>query len=103
MNTGIYVTCTNGTGINYTTGTGFLVGDVYASNADLNFYAGTGNVYPFGAVFGPPSASRIFGRQSTEIIAGATPIRTSVNPILAVSIAIETSIAAARPIPPATQ
>ena len=60
VNTGIYVTTSNGTGINYTTGTGFVVGDVYASNADLQFLAGTGNGYPFGAVFGPPAGSRIF-------------------------------------------
>jgi hypothetical protein len=57
---GFYVTVTNGTAINYTTGTGFLQGDLYASNADIEFFAGTGNVYPFGAIFGPPSASRIW-------------------------------------------
>ena len=57
---GFYVTVTNGTAINYTTGTGFLQGDLYASNADVEFFAGTGNVYPFGAIFGPPSASRIW-------------------------------------------
>jgi len=43
------------------------------------------------------------GRQTTEMIAGATPIRTSVNPNLASSMAMDMSIAAARPIPPATQ
>ncbi|MCK5940803.1 MAG: hypothetical protein KAI24_02440 [Planctomycetes bacterium] len=57
---GFYVTCTNGTGINYTTGTGFTQGTLYAQNADIDFFAGTGNVYPFGAVFGPPTASRIW-------------------------------------------
>ncbi|MGC6488631.1 MAG: hypothetical protein ACON4Z_13370, partial [Planctomycetota bacterium] len=57
---GFYVTVTNGTAINYTTGAGFLVGDVFASNADLEFLAGTGNVYPFANVFGPPSGTRVF-------------------------------------------
>ena len=57
---GFYVTVTNGAAINYTTGTGFLQGDLYASNADIEFFAGTGNVYPFGAIFGPPTASRIW-------------------------------------------
>ena len=57
---GFYVTVTNGTSMNYTTGTGFQVGDVYASNADIEFLAGTGNVYPFANVFGPPSGSRVF-------------------------------------------
>ena len=57
---GFYVTVTNGTAINYTTGTGFLQGDLYASNADIEFFAGTGNVYPFGTIFGPPTASRIW-------------------------------------------
>jgi hypothetical protein len=60
VNTGIYVTLSNGTGINYTTGTGYVVGDVYASDANLEFLAGTGNVYPFGAVFGPPSSTRVW-------------------------------------------
>ena len=57
---GFYVTVTNGTAINYTTGSGFLVGDVFASNDDLEFLAGTGNVYPFANVFGPPSGTRVF-------------------------------------------
>ena len=57
---GFYVTVTNGTAMNYTTEAGFQVGDVYASNADIEFLAGTGNVYPFANVFGPPSGSRIF-------------------------------------------
>ncbi|MCK5944396.1 MAG: hypothetical protein KAI24_20580, partial [Planctomycetes bacterium] len=57
---GFYVTCTNGTGINYTTGTGFTQGTLYTSNADVEFFAGTGNVYPFGTIFGPPTASRIW-------------------------------------------
>ena len=35
------------------------------------------------------SLARIFGRHNTEIIAGATPIRTSVNPIFAVSSTTE--------------
>ena len=56
---GFYVTTTT-SGIRYTTGTGFLVGDVYASNTDLEFLAGTGNGANFGSVFGPPSASRIW-------------------------------------------
>jgi len=57
---GFYVTVSNGNALNYTTGTGFAVGDVYASNADLEVLAGTGNTYPFGSVFGPPTSSRIF-------------------------------------------
>lgn len=70
LNTGIYVTVTNGTGINYTTGTGFLVGDVYAADANLEFLAGTGNVYPFGAVFGPPSGTRIWNGNIYYTVAG---------------------------------
>jgi hypothetical protein len=49
------------------------------------------------------SAARIFGRHTTEIIAGATPILTSVNPNSAVSTAMLMSSPAARPMPPATQ
>jgi hypothetical protein len=49
------------------------------------------------------SAGRSLGRHTTEITAGATPIRTSVKPNLALSIATEMSHAAARPMPPATQ
>ena len=49
------------------------------------------------------SARRILGRQTTEMTAGTTPTRTSVNPNIAVSMAIEMSMAAAMPTPPATQ
>ena len=73
------MTVSNGTSINYTTGAGFLVGDVYASNADIEFLAGTGNVYPFGSVFGPPSGTRIFNGniyytvQPGQVCGRATP------------------------------
>ena len=56
---GFYVTTTTG-GIRYTTGAGFPVGSLYAANADLEFYAGTGNVYQFGTFFGNATASRVW-------------------------------------------
>ena len=49
------------------------------------------------------SANRILGRHTTEIIAGASPSRTSLKPNCAVSTATEMSITAARPTPPAMQ
>ena len=73
VNTGIYVTVNSGVGINYLTGTGFVVGDVYASNSDLEFLAGTGNVYPFGVTFGPPAASRVFSGNIYYQLAGGGP------------------------------
>ena len=78
VNTGVYVTVTNGTAINYTTGTGFVVGDVYAADSNLEFLAGTGNVYPFGAVFGPPSSTRIWnGNIYYTVASGNFPSVTS--------------------------
>ena len=73
VNTGIYVTVNSGVGINYLTGTGFVVGDVFASNSDLEFLAGTGNVYPFGVTFGPPAASRVFSGNIYYQLAGGGP------------------------------
>jgi hypothetical protein len=46
-----YVTVTNGTSMNYTNGT--TTGALYASNADLEFYEGSGLAYPFNANFNP--------------------------------------------------
>ncbi|MFT6081635.1 MAG: hypothetical protein ACI8UD_002920 [Planctomycetota bacterium] len=46
-----YVTVTNGTAINYTNGT--ATGALFASNADLEFYEGSGLAYPFVANFNP--------------------------------------------------
>lgn len=46
-----YVTVTNGTAINYTNGT--TQGAVFASDANLTFFEGTGNAYPFGGFFTP--------------------------------------------------
>jgi|AMFO01.1.fsa_nt_gi hypothetical protein len=50
---GFYVTVTtpNVLGLNYTNGT--AVGNVFASDANIQFLEGTGNSYPFGAVFQP--------------------------------------------------
>ena len=48
------------------------------------------------------SPRRIFGRHTTEMIAGMTPTRTSVNPSRTSSRAMEMSQAAASPTPPAT-
>ena len=56
---GFYVTTTTG-GIRYTTGAGFPVGSLYTANSDLEFYAGTGNVYQFGTFFGNATASRVW-------------------------------------------
>ena len=54
-----YVTTTTG-GIRYTTN-GAPWGSLYASNADLDFNAGSGNVYPFGSAFGnTTSSSRVW-------------------------------------------
>ena len=49
------------------------------------------------------TASPSLGMQTTEIIAGTAPTRTSVKPNRASSTLTDRSIAAARPIPPATQ
>ncbi|MAG54759.1 MAG: hypothetical protein CMJ83_00555 [Planctomycetes bacterium] len=46
-----YVTVTNGTAINYTNGT--TTGNLFASDANLNFYEGGGLSYPFGSNFNP--------------------------------------------------
>ncbi len=46
-----YVTVTNGTSINYTNGS--VTGSLYASNAELEFYEGSGLAYPFSANFNP--------------------------------------------------
>jgi hypothetical protein len=46
-----YVTVTNGTAINYTSGT--ATGALFASNADLEFYEGSGLAYPFQFNFNP--------------------------------------------------
>ncbi|MFK7741393.1 MAG: hypothetical protein AB8H80_13840 [Planctomycetota bacterium] len=46
-----YVTVTNGTSINYTNGG--TTGDVFASNADLQFLEGAGLAYPFSSDFNP--------------------------------------------------
>ncbi|MFK7743390.1 MAG: hypothetical protein AB8H80_23945 [Planctomycetota bacterium] len=46
-----YVTVTNGTSINYTNGT--TTGGLFTSNADLEFYEGSGLAYPFSANFNP--------------------------------------------------
>lgn len=47
---GFYVTTTAGT-LTYTNGT--TLGNVFASNSDIQFLEGIGNAYPFGAVFSP--------------------------------------------------
>mmetsp|Transcript_11391 Transcript_11391/g.27313 ORF Transcript_11391/g.27313 Transcript_11391/m.27313 type:complete len:202 (-) Transcript_11391:21-626(-) len=49
------------------------------------------------------SARRNLGRQTTDITAGHTPSRTSVNPISASSERTEISVAAAKPTPPPVQ
>ena len=46
-----YVTVTNGTSINYTNGT--TTGALFTSNADMEFYEGSGLAYPFTANFNP--------------------------------------------------
>ena len=46
-----YVTMTTTTAINYTNGG--TVGDVWASDANLELYEGAGKVYPFGSTFQP--------------------------------------------------
>jgi hypothetical protein len=49
-----YITTQNqslGSGNIYTDGSG--VGNLYASNADLEFYEGVGNQYPFAGTFTP--------------------------------------------------
>lgn len=48
---GFYVTVTNGTGINYTNGT--TTGALYTSDANLEFYEGSGHSYPFSSNFNP--------------------------------------------------
>lgn len=47
----IYVTVTNGPGINYTNGS--LEGAVFASDSNIEILEGTGNSYPFGFAFRP--------------------------------------------------
>mmetsp|Transcript_81079 Transcript_81079/g.229633 ORF Transcript_81079/g.229633 Transcript_81079/m.229633 type:complete len:248 (+) Transcript_81079:91-834(+) len=49
------------------------------------------------------SARRSFGRQTTEMMAGETPMRTSVKPMSQESAMTEMSQAAARPTPPPVQ
>lgn len=46
-----YITVTNGTAMNYTNGS--TTGNLYASNAELEFYEGSGLAYPFTANFNP--------------------------------------------------
>ncbi len=46
-----YVTVTNGTSINYTNGS--VTGSLYASNAEMEFYEGSGLAYAFSANFNP--------------------------------------------------
>jgi subtilisin-like proprotein convertase family protein len=46
-----YVTLTTSTGINYTNGS--TTGALFASDANLEFYEGDGNAYPFGGNFSP--------------------------------------------------
>ena len=55
---GFYVTTTGG-GMRYTTN-GAPWGTLYTANAELEFYAGSGNVYPFGSAFGGTSTSRVW-------------------------------------------
>jgi hypothetical protein len=64
-----YVTLTNSTGINYTNGG--TVGDLFAADANLEFYEGVGKVYPFLNTFSP----RIFnGNIVYELPGGLTPV-----------------------------
>lgn len=46
-----YVTLTTSTNIDYTNGTN--LGGIFAQNADLQFFEGVGNAYPFGGSFSP--------------------------------------------------
>jgi subtilisin-like proprotein convertase family protein len=46
-----YVTLTTTTAINYTNGT--VVGALFASDANMEFYEGSGNPYPFAGTFAP--------------------------------------------------
>ena len=48
---GFYVTCTNGTGMNYTNGTS--QGAVFASDSNIQFLEGVGKAYPFSSTFTP--------------------------------------------------
>lgn len=48
---GFYITCNNGTGMNYTNGT--AVGATAAANADCEILEGLGKSYPFGSSFMP--------------------------------------------------
>ena len=61
----MYVTSNGGAQVNYTNGT--VLGALYASNADLNFYEGKGNAY-FGGSFSP----RIFNGKLNYSKAGCT-------------------------------
>ena len=48
---GFYVTCSTGTGMNYTNGT--TQGAVFASDSNIQFLEGVGKAYPFGSTFTP--------------------------------------------------
>ena len=50
---GIYVTCTSGTGMRYTSGLAAPLGAVVAADATVQILMGRGVVYPFGTTFTP--------------------------------------------------
>ena len=52
---GLYITCTNGTGMNYQNG--IAVGNVWAADAFMEIHEGHGGSYPFGGQFSPRNFS----------------------------------------------
>ncbi|GEM_PF-4301342 len=75
-----YVTVTNGTGMNYFNGS--AVGNVFAEDDAIQFLEGTGNAYPFGAVFQP----RVWSGNiyyANPICGSAVPGNTLFDPALA--------------------
>jgi hypothetical protein len=67
--TGIYITSNGGPGLNYTNGT--VLGNLYTSDQNLNFYEGKGGTY-----FNVTSSPRIFNGKLKYYRAGCTSPRT---------------------------
>ncbi|WP_084180138.1 fibronectin type III domain-containing protein [Schleiferia thermophila] len=74
-----YVTTTGSTNVNYTNGT--AVGNILASNAELDILEGVGNAYPFGATFQPRNFNGYIHYGTTGCSNIRTPVTVGIQPI----------------------